>query len=156
MIRNVFIYHRSGPDKRITPQGNAADNSGIGADRRALFDQSRAKLVYLSYFRPGVVDIGKYHGRPAENAVFQSNSFIDADVVLNLAVVADNNIRPDQDILADIAILANFCTRQDVGEMPDFCSLADLAAIVDVGGFMDEVVGDWWLLVFSHKSMVVS
>ena len=46
-------------------------------------------LIHFADFSPEVVDIGKDHGRTAENPILQGHALIDADVVLNLAVVAD-------------------------------------------------------------------
>ena len=44
---------------------------------------------------------------PQKTPSSKGNAFIDADIVLNLALVADGDIRTNDDILADVAVLAD-------------------------------------------------
>jgi len=93
MIGYVFRHDGAGADKRVLADGVAADDGAVGAECCALFDKSGADLVHFPDFCPRVVYVGKDHGRAAEDAVFQCNAFIDADVVLYLTFVADDCVR---------------------------------------------------------------
>ena len=77
-----------------------ADDGAVGPQGGAFLDEAWADLVHLGDFRPWVDDVGEDHGGAAEDAVFQGNAFIDADIVLDLAFVADGDIRADNAILA--------------------------------------------------------
>ena len=77
-----------------------ADDGAVGPQGGAFLDEAWADLVHLRNFGPGVVNVREYHRRSAEDAVFQGNAFIDADIVLDLAFVADGDIRADNAILA--------------------------------------------------------
>ena len=108
MIGYIFCHNCTGTDKSIVTDGMATDNSTVGAQCSTFFYQRRAHLIHLADFRPGVVDVGKDHRGAAENTIFQCNTFIDADVVLYLAFVADHSIRTNDYILTDVAVFADF------------------------------------------------
>ena len=97
----------AGADEGVAADGGAADDGAVGAKRCTVFHKGGTDLVHLADFRPGVVDVGKDHGRTAEDAVFQGDPFVDGDVVLNFAAVADGDIRPDDHVLPDVAVLAD-------------------------------------------------
>src|SRR6202008_163026 len=106
------------------------------ADGRAALDQSRAELVFALDLGAWVVDVGEHRGGPAEHSVFQGHAFVDRDIVLDLAAVADRYVRAGHDILAERAISPDAGARQDVCEMPDACPLADFAGLVDISRLM--------------------
>ena len=90
---------------------------------RAVFHPGRADLVHLPDFGPWVVDVGKDHGRSAENTVFQGNAFVNGDIVLNFTPFADGDIRADDHVLPDIAVFAQGCVVQDMGKNARFWCL---------------------------------
>ena len=81
-----------------------------------------------------IKNICKYHTRSTKDIVFQGDAFIDAHVVLDLALFAYGYIGADDDVLADVAVLADFGAGEDMGEVPDFGTLADLNVFVGDGG----------------------
>ena len=146
MVGDIFRHDGAGADEGVTADGVATDDGAVGAERCTSFDKGGADLVHLADFRTGVVDVGEYHRRAAKNAVFQSDTFIDADVVLDLAFVADDYVGTNDDILADVAVVADFGTGEDVGEVPDFRPGTDLDFVIDGGGGMCENAG----IFFGH------
>jgi len=84
-----------------------AEHRGVGADGSALFHQSFPQFIHPDDGASRIEDIGKDHGRPAENIIFQGYTLIDRNVVLNLDVIAHSNIGADYHILPDFAVLSN-------------------------------------------------
>ncbi len=91
-----------------------ANNRAVGAKRSPLFDEGRTHLVHFADFRPGIIDIGKNHGRAAKNAIFQRYAFINADIILNFASGADDGVWTDNNVLSDIAVGADDGTGQNM------------------------------------------
>ena len=125
--------HCSGADEGIAADGDAADDGGIGADGRAPAHPGWPQLIHLSYFCPGIVDVGKDHTRSAEDIVFQGDTIVDRDVVLDLDVIADVDPVADIDILAQGTASADFCPGADVRPVPDAGAFSDLGAMVNDG-----------------------
>jgi len=94
VVGNVFCDHRPRSYEGVFTDGVAADDGAVGPQGGAFPDKGRADLAHLGNFRPWVVDVRKDHRGAAENAVFKGNAFINADVILNLALVADDCIIP--------------------------------------------------------------
>ncbi len=141
MIGNIFGNHRPCADEGVTPDGMAADDCAVCPQGCAFFDEGGTHLVHLGNLRPGVVDVGKNHGRSAEDTVFQSDTFVNADVVLNLAIVPDNHPVGNKYVLTDITILPNERTGANMSPVPDTGSCADASAVVHAGGFVDDWFG---------------
>lgn len=138
MIGNILRDDRPSSNKRVFTDGMAADNRAVGPQRGALPDERGPDLVHLPDFCPGVVDIGEDHRGAAEDAVFEGNALVDTYIVLDLASVADGDIRTDHAVLPDIAVLADLGPREDMGEVPDLCTFANFDIVVNDGGGMDE------------------
>jgi hypothetical protein len=62
---------------------------------------------------------------------------IEADVVLDLAAVADRSMGTDHHVLAQRAPPADRNPRQYVAEVPDDGTLADAHRIVDIGALVN-------------------
>lgn len=140
VVGDILGNHRSGADERIFPDGMAADDGAVGPKGGAFLDEGGADLVHLGDFRSGVVDICKDHGGPAEDAVFQGDAFVNAHIVLDFALVANDDIGTDDHVLTDVAVLAYFGAGEDVGKVPDLCAFADAHVVVNDGGGVDEDV----------------
>jgi len=138
VVGDVFGHDGAGADEGVAANGVAADDGAVGPQGGAALDEGGADLIHLSDFGAGVEDVGEDHGRAAEDAVFQGDTFVDGDVVLNFAFVADDGVWAYYDVLADVAVLADFGAGEDVGEVPDFGALADLDVVVDDGCFVGE------------------
>jgi hypothetical protein len=52
------------------------NDGAVGPHGGAFLHEGWANLIHLANFRPGIVDIGKNHGRPSEDAIFQGAFFI--------------------------------------------------------------------------------
>ena len=138
VIGHIFCHDCSCADKSIAADSMAADDGAVGPQGSTFPDKGWANLIHLADFRPGIVDVCENHGRPAENAVFQCNTFIDTDVVLYLALVADYGIGTNNNVLADITFFADFRSGQNMREVPDFCVLADFHIVINDGSRMDK------------------
>lgn len=77
----------------------STDDGCIGADAGSAFHKCRPELFLAIDEGSGRKDIGKDCAWPAKHLVFKPDAFIDRDVVLNLAAVADVHIRADHDVL---------------------------------------------------------
>ena len=141
MFRNILCDHGAGADEGTAADDVATDDGAVGPQGGAFLHVGGADLVHLSDFSTRVEDVGENHRGAAEDAIFQGDAFIDADVVLELALVAYDGIGADDDVLADVAILADLGAGEDVGEVPDFCAFADGNVVIDDGGGVDEDVG---------------
>ena len=144
MIGNIFGDHRPGADEGITPEGMAADDCAVCSQGGAFFDEGGTNLIHLGNLRPGIVDVGKNHGRSAEYTVFQSDTFVNADVVLNLAIVSDNHPVGNKYVLSDIAIFPDQRAGTDMSPVPDTGSCADAGAVIYASGFVDEWFGHFF------------
>ncbi len=72
-----------------------------------MLDQGRTDLVHFYDFRARVVDVGKDHGRAAENTVLEGDAFEDRYVVLDFTLVSDGHVRSDDYVLADVAVFSD-------------------------------------------------
>lgn len=82
--------------------------------------------------------VGEYHGAGAENLIFQRYMAIYADIVLNLAAVADAYMGVHIDILPYIASGSDDGRTHNMAEMPDMRAFADACAFVDDAAGVDE------------------
>ena len=121
----------AGGDEGVFAQGDAADEGSVGADGGAALDQGAAVFVLADDGGAGVVDVGEDHAGAAEDVVFQGDGVVEADVVLHLAVIADDYVVADEDVLAEGAALADAGAGADVDPVPDAGAVADLGAGVD-------------------------
>ena len=141
MVRNIVGDHGAGAHKAVFPDGGSTYDGTVGPQGRAVFHEGvGADLVHLADFGPWVIDVGKDHGRSAENTVFQGNAFVNGDIVLNFTPFPNGDIGADYHVLPDIAVFAQGCVGQDMGKMPDFGAFADFAAVVDDRGFVNKEI----------------
>ena len=138
VVGHVACDHRACADKGITSDGDAAYNSGVGPDACPALYQRRAGLIHTAYGGAWVPYVGEYHGRAAENLIFQRYMAIYADIVLNLAAVADAYMGVHIDILPYIASGFDDGRTHNMAEMPDMRAFADACAFVDDAAGVDE------------------
>jgi hypothetical protein len=119
--------------KQYSPQGNAADDRRVRADRRAPADYGRAILMLAFYKGPRVDDIGKNAGRPAKNLVFQYHIVVNGNVILDFHSVADCRPAPNVDVLPQGAVGSDLGPGHYMGKMPYFGSGTDNGPLVDIG-----------------------
>ena len=143
VVGGVLRHYGTGADEGVAADGMAADDCAVGPQSGALFHEGWADLVHLGDLCPWVVDVRKHHGWAAEDTVFEGDTLIDGDVVLNFAFVADDGVWAYYDVLADVAVLADFGAGQDVREVPYFGALADLICFIHNCSWMDKNVDKW-------------
>lgn len=141
VVGNVGGDDGAGGDEAVTPQGDAADDCGVGADARAAADDGLHVVVgpTLGVFAARIADVGEGHRRAAEDVVLQFDAFVDRDVILNLAVIADADVGGDVDVLTDGTVRTDPRAGLDVGEVPDLRAVADLHVFINDAGGMDVV-----------------
>jgi hypothetical protein len=116
--RDILCYHGSGSHKAVFSKGYATNNGSVGPDGGAPFDPCGSKLVFSSDKASGVENVGKNARGAAENVVLKRNAFIETDVVLDFASVADDDIRLHHDILAYNTIFSYLGAPHEVTKMP--------------------------------------
>ena len=127
-VGDVFVYYGPGGDKGMCADGDAANDGAVGPEGSALADEGGPELFFAGDGRAGVVDVGKDHGRSAEDVVFEGDVVVDGDVVLDFDVVADDDAVGDEDVLAQGAVGADMGAGADVGPVPDAGVGADVSA----------------------------
>ena len=70
MSRNISGDDRAGGDEGIVANGVAANNGGVSAKRRSLFNQRGFDFRHSPDFRARIDDIGENDRRPAEYGIF--------------------------------------------------------------------------------------
>ena len=134
--RDIGGHDRASGDEGVLADDMTADDRGVGSDRRAALDQRRAEFVLALDAGPRIVDVGEYRGGAAEHPVFEGDTLVDRDIVLDLAAVADRHVGTSHDILAERAIPADPGTRQNMNEMPNAGAGTDLARLVEISRFV--------------------
>ena len=134
--QNIGVDHGARADKRIFSDGDTANDGAVGAEGRAFFDICGAVLVLARNPRARIVNVGKDHARPAEHAFVQRHTVIDADIILNLAAIADDDPVADKDILAQRCLPPNPGAAADMRPVPDTAAGADPGAGIDHRGCM--------------------
>ncbi len=97
---DVFIDHGTCAHKAVFTDGDAAHHSAVGPKRCAFFDEGIAVFVFAFYQSAGVVYVGEYHAGSAEDAFFESDVVVNADVVLHFAAIANGDMVADEHVLA--------------------------------------------------------
>jgi len=93
MVGDIFRHDGTGADEGVLADGVTADDGAVGAKGCAFLNEGGSCLIHFPDFCSGVVDVGKNHRGATEYAVFEGDAFIDGDVVLNFAFVADDCVR---------------------------------------------------------------
>jgi hypothetical protein len=114
MIRDIFCYHSAGSDKGIAANACATDDGAVSAKSGAFLDQSRLNLIHLADFSARIINVSKNHRRTAEDAVLQSHTFINRNIILYLAALADGYIWAYYHVLTDVAIFPYVGAGKDV------------------------------------------
>lgn len=137
---HFFRHHSPCANKRIFPNIVAANDCGICTNSCAFPYAGFHVFVLAIHGAAWIENIGENHGRTEKNVVFANHACVDGDVVLNLYIVAENDIIGDKDVLSKDAIFANFSFGHHMAEVPDFGSFADFASFVNDGGRVGEEI----------------
>jgi len=134
MVRDILGHHRPASYKCPSSDGYAANNGSIGPDGGSfLYQRLQIASPPLGVLRPGGQVVGEHTGGAAEHMVLQCHTFIQRNIILDLAAVADCYIVGDVHVLSERAVLADRCSALDVAEMPDLGSLPYGHVVIHVG-----------------------
>src|SRR5262249_40055090 len=138
VIGNVIGNDSPGADKSIPADRGATDDGGIGPDGGPAADQRALVKMVPHDLRARVVYVGENARRAAEHVVFQDRSCIDRNVVLNLTVIADHNLRGNTNVLAQVTVGANPAILHDMRKMPDLSPGSNLAGLIYIRGLVNK------------------
>ena len=110
----------------------AADDRRIRSNRCAAPDQRGTKLILALDFCARVENVGENARGSTKNAVFDRDSGVNADIVLELAAIADRQARANYYVLTDNAVAAEYRLGQDMRKVPDLRPWADRCAVIDI------------------------
>lgn len=139
MIRYIFVHDRSCPDECISPDRNPAQNGRIGSQCGSSLDKRWSQLVHPWNLAPGIKDVRENHRWPAEDMIFERDTFIDRHIILDFDFIAHSNTGADDDILADFAVFPNARSFKDMRRVPNTGSLANLHSIIHKGRLVSEI-----------------
>src|SRR5262249_45060450 len=104
VVGNIARDHCAGSNEAVPAQGRAANDGGIGPDRRALLHQCLAILILARDMTARIDDVREDHRRTAKDVIFQFHTCVYGDVVLNLYIVADDHPLAYDNVLAEAAV----------------------------------------------------
>jgi hypothetical protein len=133
IIGHVFRHHGPRSHEAISPEGDAADNRGIGSDGCPATQEGLLIEIVPDNLGAGVRYIRENATGSEENVVLDDGPRVDGDIVLNLDVVANHNAARDTDVLAQDTSLADLGSLHDVAKMPYLGTRPDFAGLVDIG-----------------------
>jgi hypothetical protein len=138
-IRNVAIDDGARGNHGVFADGHTANDCRVRAYGRAAADKRWPNLSCPVDECPWIDHIREDCTWPAENIVFQRNSSINRDIVLNLATVTYTDIRSDHHILTYHTPLSQRGSAQYVAEMPHFRISTYRHVRIDDGRGMNEI-----------------
>ena len=135
---DIAHHHRAGGDERVGADLGAADEGGVGADRRVMPDDRVDQFVGgAAGGCPRPEFVGEDAVRSEEHPVLDRHSRPDQDGVLDRDVVPDDRARLDERVISDVAPGTDPSARHHVRERPDPSPDADVGALAQSVG-MDE------------------
>ncbi len=127
-----FRYNRSRSDDGVFTNLDAAYQGGIRPDRCAPPHDCFGDGPVLVE-RPWIQIVGEDSARADEDLVFDRDTVIHADVVLDLDAVSNGHAGVDEHVLAKIATCADPGSVSNVALVPDVRSFADFDVVFDTG-----------------------
>ena len=98
---DIFIDDCARANESKFTNSGAAYDGAVCTKGGTFFHQGVAVFAFPLDEGSRVVDIGKHHAGATKNAFFERNVVIYADVVLDLAVIANADFVADEDVLAE-------------------------------------------------------
>ena len=138
--RYVSRHDCSGANKGVGADIVTTDDGGIGSNTGAAPNVSAGELAAAVDSAAWIGYVGEYAAGTEEDVVVAGDASIDANVVLNLDVCAQDYAGGDHDVLSNIAALADHSARHDVAEMPNLGARSDAGSLVDDCGFVGLVL----------------
>lgn len=123
-------------------ESDTANDGGIGTYASSTLDKSPNVVVACRsrVLAPGGANIREDHTRATEYVVFNNDTLVHADVVLNLHAVTDANLVGNKHILSQTAVLTDDGIGHDVAVVPDLSAAAYLSSFIDVSALVSEIM----------------
>ena len=138
--QSVVLYigghHGAGAYHGAAADGMTAHYRAVRTEGRALAHaRTRVNPVHRKV-RPRGVYVGEHAGWTAEDIVFQLDTFVNGNIVLDAYAIAYAYAGTDIDVLSQGAILPNHGTLLNVAEMPYSGTGANRYILIDVTALM--------------------
>jgi hypothetical protein len=125
MIGYIGEYDATGTNECPTSYPDTSDDGGIRAERGSTRNSRRQKLVPSTDICTWPKDVREYATWAHEHVFVQSNSVVQADIVLDVASVTNDDTASDVRVLAQDAVSTYASTRHHVTEVPYFGAITD-------------------------------
>ena len=136
----VFRHNRSGANEGVGADVMAANDGGVGPDAGAPPHVGAGVLAAAVDRAARIGHVGEHAAGTEEDVVIAGDAFIDAHVVLDLDVCAQDDAGGDHDVLADVAAFAQYGARHDVAEVPNLGARSNAGSLVDDCGLVGLVI----------------
>ena len=100
MRGHITVHDGSRTNKCMLADGDSADDRAIGTEGSTPTNKSVTVFILANYGRAWVVDVRKHHAWSAEDIILERHVVVDGYVVLNLDVVADDDLVAHEHVLA--------------------------------------------------------
>lgn len=140
IVRDIASDNGTRADEAVGTQCGSAHNRCVGTDASALSDKRRFVFVLTWYMRSWIYDIREDSRWSAKYVVFENDTGVYGNIILNFDVIADLTAWRYHNVLADIASFSNSAISHDVAEVPYLCVFPDCARLIYATGFMCVVI----------------
>jgi hypothetical protein len=96
---DVFVDHCSSANKCIFTNDDSAHHGAVGTQSGPFFNEGTKVFVFALDEGAGVEHVGKDHAGAAEDALFERDVVVHADVILHFAAVANCDLVADEHVL---------------------------------------------------------
>ena len=131
VIGNIFSHYCASTNEGIGSDVVTADDGGIGSDAGSFSHVGFGILAPAVHAGAGVGHIRKHARWAQEDVVVASDAGVDADVVLDFNVSAQDDVGGNHDVLAQVAVLANSAGAHDVRKMPNLGTRANVSTFIN-------------------------
>jgi hypothetical protein len=133
VIGHIGGDHSASSDEGVPANRDPAHHGGVGTNGTTS-PENRPFIQRVPIdLRSGVGDVGQDARRTEKNVVFHHGTRIDGYVVLDLDVVADDDLTGDVYVLAQAAACPQPARLLQMAKVPNLGSGTDLARLVDTG-----------------------
>ena len=113
-----------------------ADDGRIGTNTGTFAHVGLGVLPATNDSTAWIGDIGEDTGGAQKDIIAACHTSIQAHVVLNLAVPAQDHLRADHDVLSNIAAFTQCGAGHDVAKVPHFGASPNATALIDDRSFV--------------------
>src|ERR1043166_1840554 len=140
IVWDVIGDHGAGGDEGVAANCDTAENGGIGPNSSAASDQRLLVETSPAHLRARVGNISEHTRWSQEHVIFDDETRVDRDVILDFHIIADNRASIDVYVLAKDAALSDLGPLHDMGKMPNLGFFADDRPVIHRRAGMNIVV----------------